>query len=91
MALFLHISIAMLSLLASAITYLSPAKIKFQASYVLVALTIISGTYLVVSTHANMVSACITGLVYLAVVFGALVLARNKLSKKQAQSNFTDS
>ena len=85
MAVLLHVSIALTSILFTIISYFSPSKAKLWISYSLVGLTLVSGTYLVVSTHANLVSACITGVIYLAIVSFALILAHRKLATENTK------
>jgi hypothetical protein len=75
-----HIIIALASMIAAGIAFFFPTEKKLRASYVLVALTLITGTYLVWSTHAHIISACTTGLIYLALVGTGIVSARTKLS-----------
>ena len=84
-ALLIHISIALSSIVYATLAYLAPSKNKLNTSYALVALTIASGTYLVVSTHAPMLSTCMTGLFYLCIVSVALVAARFKLASLQEE------
>ena len=79
----IHIAIALLSVIYTAFVYFAPTKGKLRASYVLVALTVATGTWLVVANPAHMVQSCITGLVYLAVVFFGIGLARNKLAENE--------
>lgn len=76
----LHIAIAISSIVFTAYVYFSPTKTKLTGSYVLVGLTIATGTWLVVANPAHMVQSCISGLVYLGVVFSGIALARSKLA-----------
>jgi hypothetical protein len=80
MLLITHISIAILSLLATSYTFFVPSRAKLHTSYGLTAATIISGTYLVISTHSPLLSSCVTGLVYLGIVTAGLIAAHRKLS-----------
>jgi hypothetical protein len=85
MIVLLHVTIALLSMVSATSTLIHPTKTKLRASYRLVAATFISGTYLVISTHSNLLSACIAGLAYLGGVSAALAGARyrfNTLSVK---------
>ena len=83
MVLLAHIIIALTSILATAYTFISPSKAKFYFSCSFVALTIGSGTYLIFTKPAHMVQTCFEGLIYIAIVSTALVLARNKLARQQ--------
>jgi predicted ATPase len=80
MTLIIHIIIALLSLVFSAYVFFSPSKSKLRMSYGLVAMTLISGTYLVISTHSPILSACTSGLIYLSVVMTATIAAQRKLA-----------
>lgn len=81
-----HISIAFASMLLTSLAYFQPSKTKLKASLMFVALTLASGTYLVVSTHSNMLSACVSGLTYLGIVGLGLVLAARRLAADQKTS-----
>jgi len=80
MILTLHILIALTSLVSATYVFFAPTVRGLQASYVLVALTIASGTYLVISQPASLTQACASGLTYLAIVTISLVFARRRLS-----------
>lgn len=80
MILLLHIGIAVLSMLVAGIAFLAPTRLKIRTSYILMALTLATGTYLVVVAPAHMVQACTVGVLYLAITASATVLARRKLS-----------
>lgn len=82
--LLLHISIALSSMVFTTVLYISPSNIKLRTSYSLVALTLVTGTYLVVSTGTPLLKACITGLGYLAIVALGIALARRKLATQTA-------
>lgn len=75
-----HVVIALLSMLVTGLLYLRPSSSKLISSYVLVASTLVSGTYLVISTHSPMVSSCITGVIYLTAVSLVIALSRHKLA-----------
>ena len=57
-----------------------PTERKLRVSYILVALTVITGTYLVWRNHSHILSACSTGLVYLSLVGAGIFSARTKLA-----------
>jgi hypothetical protein len=84
MVVLIHVVIALLSMVSATSTLIKPTKTKLQASYRLVAATFISGIYLVVSTHSNLLSACMAGLVYLGGVSAALAAARHRLVHVQS-------
>jgi hypothetical protein len=84
MLLVFHILAALSSLVCSAFAFFGPSIFRLRFSYLLSVFTLISGTYLVMSTHANMVSACISGLVYLGFVTSMLLLARAKIESNSS-------
>jgi hypothetical protein len=79
MIILIHVLIALTSIAYSGFTFFEPSRTKLNVSYGLVAATLISGTYLVVSTHSPILSSCVTGLVYLGVVTSGLLAAHRKL------------
>jgi hypothetical protein len=87
MIVFIHVLLALTSLVFSGLTYFSPSKNRLKISYVLIASTLASGTYLVISLHANMASACTSGLIYLAIVTFAAIGARYKLEIRNQTIN----
>ena len=80
MLVLIHVLIALTSIFYTTYAYFTPSKAKLYFSYVLVGLTLASGTYLVISTHSNMLSACETGLIYLGIVSYGLFLTHRKLA-----------
>jgi len=83
MIVLLHVLVALTSIVYTSYLYFRPSKNKFYASYALVAATLASGTYLVVSTHAPLISACTTGLVYLVIVSSGVFAAHRKFATDQ--------
>lgn len=81
MVLVLHILIALTSIFYTGFVFLFPSHKKLNIAYVLVALTLISGTYLVLINMSHMISACFTGLIYLGFVTLGLVSTHRKLAK----------
>ena len=62
----------------------SPAKYKFKISYMLIGATFASGSYLIFTMPAHMVTACLEGLGYLGVVSIATVFAHKKLAAERS-------
>ena len=79
MILILHIVTAIGSLVLATIAIALPSQTKLRLTYALAAATLASGTYMVISLHAPLVSSCETGLVYLGAVTILTVLARKRL------------
>jgi hypothetical protein len=82
-----HVIIAISSLAYTASVFLSPSNAKLRVSYGLVATTVASGTYLVISTNAKMLQACITGLSYLGLILLGIIATHYKLAKENKRIN----
>jgi hypothetical protein len=83
MIIVLHILIALASVAVVSWAYIRPTAVNLRVTYGLTALTIASGTYLVVAMPAHMIQACTSGLLYLAVMSLGIVFARIKLVRLQ--------
>ena len=85
----IHVLIACLSLATGVVVFFRPSRAGLSVSYGLIAGTIVSGTYLVISNKpAHMLETCLMGMVYTAAISLATVatqrrLARVPLSKSQ--------
>lgn len=86
MVLVFHILVAITSLGYTTYLFLLPSKRKFIAAYSMVGLTLISGTYLVVSTNSPLLQACASGLAYLGIVSAGLAAAHYRLVKQTERS-----
>jgi len=80
MIVLLHIAIALSSVSLSTYTYFRPSRSALYSSYGLVGATFASGFYMVISSPAHLMQACMSGLVYLGVVALALLAARQKVA-----------
>jgi len=80
MLLLIHIVLALGGLVLSTLAMVAPSHRKIQGSIALLAGTLSSGTYLVWQTHASVTSACTSGLLYVAVTTGLLLVARHRLA-----------
>lgn len=78
-----HISIAIASMVLTAIAFFAPSVTKLRIIYALVAATLITGTELVILNPVSMAKTCITGLVYLSLVAIGIVATRKRLSIQQ--------
>lgn len=83
MILALHITIALLSILFTSITAFKPSKYRLNISYILAGGTLGSGVLLVVVEPKTMVQACISGLVYFAIVSFIIALTQKKLASQK--------
>ncbi len=84
MILLLHISVALISIAYTTYLWFSPSKAKFKVSYILVGLTLISGTFLVASQPAHMIQACTSGLIYTTLVSAVIAASRQKAARVRA-------
>lgn len=83
MLILIHVTIALSSLVLSTVSALAPSKRRLVASYGLIAATLGTGTYLVISLHTPMLRACATGLVYLAVALSGVIVAQRRLAAER--------
>jgi hypothetical protein len=83
MILMTHIIIALTSVIYTCFVLVSPSSFKIRGSYALIALTLISGTILVVESNAHLVRACMTGIVYVAVMLFGIALAQYRLASQE--------
>jgi hypothetical protein len=87
MILVFHISIAMVSVLFALYTLFAPSERKLMQSYVLVGLTVLSGSYLIVSKPAHMLKACLVGLLYVGFSYAAIIVTKHKLAAQECRIN----
>lgn len=80
-----HIIIALSSVIYSTVLLISPSKTKLHITYALTALTIASGTLLVITMPSHMVSACESGLAYISIVLVAIVSAQRRMAKEKVR------
>lgn len=78
MIIILHVFLALGSIVNATYLYFQPNKAKYNASYGLIAATLVSGTYLVISTGSPLLSSCMSGLIYLGIVTSIIAAARHK-------------
>jgi hypothetical protein len=83
MIIFIHILIAISSVFYTGYVFFSPSKKRLQISYLFVAATVISGTYLVILKPGHLIQSCLMGIVYLGVVMIGIVSTHYKLAKEE--------
>lgn len=83
MMILLHVLIALSSIALSSLTAIVPSKRKIYGSSLLVALTLATGTYLVIAMHAPMLRTCLTGLAYLAVALSGVIVGYRRLATQR--------
>jgi hypothetical protein len=79
MLILLHIIIALCSIVCTTYAALRPSIRLRRTSYALVGLTLITGTYLVMSSHTALMHACVSGLAYIAIVSSGLLVGGRRL------------
>lgn len=80
MILAVHIFIALSSIIYTTLLYFNPTPQKFNPAYWFVGLTIASGSLLIISTGAHILRGCVSGLLYMGLVFGMIIMAKRKLA-----------
>lgn len=80
MILIAHILIALTSLFITAAAFVRPSQTALKLSWSFVVLTISTGTLVAIASPAHMVQACVSGLIYTAVVVSATIIAKRKLT-----------
>ena len=86
MILLFHIAIASISVFYSIYLFFKPSFSGLKVSYACITLTIISGTYLVLTKPAHITQTCVEGLVYIAAMLVGIILVNHKLSKNDRHS-----
>ena len=84
MILLTHVILALASLGLTTYAFFHPTRLTLRMSYLLVALTVASGTYLILLSPAHMLQTCTTGLLYLSVVALGILAARGRLIQAQS-------
>jgi len=85
MILILHIIIALTSCIYTIFLAFFPTKIKLNISYGLLALTVGSGTYLILTKPVHILTTCIEGLAFIGFVVSGIVIARKRLTTQQEE------
>lgn len=83
MVVFLHVVVALLSIVYAALSFLSPSNARLITAYGLMVGTIGSGIYLVWLMPSTMLHVCMAGLLYTVVTGGITLAARARLIKQQ--------
>ncbi|MBX4190602.1 hypothetical protein KW794_00780 [Candidatus Saccharibacteria bacterium] len=82
MLLVLHIIVALLGISLTTYAFFSPSAYKIKVSYLMVLLTIASGTVMVIKEHLNILSLCLSGLLYVGFTVSGLIAASHRLAKQ---------
>lgn len=90
MILLTHILIAISSIIYTSLLLVHPSRTKLRTSYILIAATLASGTYLTILNPVHMLQTCTTGLVYVVIVSAGVFIARRQLIKREADTISTN-
>lgn len=83
MLLVVHILIALASIVWTSYVAVAPSRAKINGSWGMMAATLITGTALVASTGQHILQACVTGLLYAAVVTAGIFLAQRRFARQE--------
>ena len=83
MILIFHITIALTSLISTTLLAFVPSRLKIRVTGALIALTLASGTYLVISLHSPLLSSCVSGLTYLAIALSGVAVGYWRLAHQE--------
>ena len=85
MIILLHVLIALASIVSTTVLAFMPSRSKMRVSFGLIAATLASGTYLVISTHSPLVSSCLTGLAYLSVALAGVAVGAYRMARQETR------
>lgn len=77
--LYIHLSFALLSIIMTTLTVFLPSSKKLLSAKLLAVGTLVSGTILVVMTQSPILSACVSGIIYLTAVAIGMFAAQRRL------------
>ncbi len=83
MILITHIIIAIASLVLSSFTFFKPSQAKLNGSYIMLSMTMITGTVLVYLTPGHILESCLVGLAFVGITLGLVVSANRKLATEK--------
>ena len=81
MLLFIHVGIALTSVLYALFAYIYASRTTLALLYIFVAATIVTGTILALMNPSHIPEACVTGIVYVQIMVVAIFILRRKLKK----------
>jgi hypothetical protein len=83
MLLILHIAAALSGIGLTTYAYVSPSISKIKLSYLMVMLTIASGTAIIIKDHLSILSVCLSGLLYIGFTVSGLIAASRRLARQE--------
>jgi hypothetical protein len=81
-----HVVVALSSVAYATYAFFNPTHDRLRFSYLLVASTIFSGTYLAIGAPEHLLRTCLTGLAYTSVVTVITVAAHRRLATESVKS-----
>lgn len=81
MILTLHITVALMSLAWTTLSYVKPSRDKLWIAYGFVGLTLLTGFSMVIKAPAHMLEACMMGMFYVGLVSISILLTHRKLAR----------
>ena len=85
MILLVHILIALSSVGVATLAFFKPTNARLYTSYGLIAATLASGTFLILTLSTNILKSCLTGLVYVTIVSAITVATHVRVKKLAAE------
>jgi predicted amidohydrolase len=82
----LHVAAALSSIAYTTYLFVRPSAAKLHVTYGLVAATLASGTYLVLSKPVHILQTCMSGLLYIGVILVGIAAARYRLTAAERVS-----
>ena len=76
-----HIIVACLSVIFTSILFFKPNLQKIYINYLLIGITIITGTILIFKYSSHLTEICFTGIIYLCLVTAGMVASHHKLTQ----------
>jgi len=77
----IHIIVATLSLISAGVLYYQPSKLKLNVTYILTAVMLVTGFYLILTREVNLTRTCIVGLTGLAIISYSIVSAKSRMAE----------
>jgi hypothetical protein len=85
MLLLFHITVALLSVFLGTFTFFKPSKLKLKTNYFLIAMTLLSGSILIIQNPSTLLQTCLTGITYVGIVTVQTLLANFRLASAKAE------
>jgi hypothetical protein len=87
MLIFIHVIIAITSIIIATIGFISPSLKKLALSYGFILATVASGTLLMITVPSHILQSCLSGLSYLTIASMATIATHVRLRRLAAENN----